>query len=144
MNRLLKALATIVLAVSLTACYHATIETGRPPSPQTVEKAFAAGWIYGLVPPSTVQTASQCPTGVSRVETQLSFVNQLVSFVTLGIFTPMAIKVTCAASGSDDAAGTSGAVQIDPDKSMDQQQREFTEAARRSATVGQPVWVVFQ
>lgn len=139
-----RTIGPLTLALALTACYHATIETGRPPSPQTVEKAFAAGWIYGLVPPSTVQTASQCPAGVSRVETQLSFVNQLVSFITLGIFTPMAIKVTCAASGSDDAAGTSGAVQIDPDKSMDRQQREFTEAARRSAAIGQPVWVVFQ
>ena len=108
MNRLVKAVTSITLASLLAACYHATIETGRPPSPQTVEKAFAAGWIYGLVPPSTVQTASQCPAGVSRVETQLSFVNQLVSFLTLGIFTPMAIKVTCAAGGSDGAAAQSG------------------------------------
>jgi hypothetical protein len=58
-----------------------------------------SGWILGLVPPSTVSTAAKCPAGPAKAETQLSFVNQLVSFLTLGIYTPMAIKVTCAAAG---------------------------------------------
>jgi hypothetical protein len=30
------------------------------------------------------------------VETRLSFLNQLVGFLTLGIYTPMDIRVTCA------------------------------------------------
>ena len=79
------------------ACYHATVETGLAPSPQTVEKSWASGWIYGLVPPSNVETLAKCPNGVSKVETQLSFPNQLVNFLTLGIYTPMEIKATCAA-----------------------------------------------
>lgn len=79
-------------------CYHATIETGLAPSNEVIEKDFASGWIYGLVPPSTVETQSKCPNGVSKVETQLSFVNQLVAFLTLDIYTPMDIKVTCAAA----------------------------------------------
>jgi hypothetical protein len=82
--------------VTTFACYHATIETGLAPSAQTVEKHWASGWIYGLVPPSPVQTAQKCPSGVAKVETQLSFANQLVSFLTLGIYTPMDIMVTCA------------------------------------------------
>jgi len=49
-----------------------------------------------LVPPSTVETQQKCPKGVSKVETQLSFPNMLVSFLTLSIYTPMDIKVTCA------------------------------------------------
>lgn len=40
-----------------------------------------------------------------QVETQLSFVNQLVGFLTLGIYTPMWIKVTCA-SGARSLAPT--------------------------------------
>ena len=92
----------LLLAVVMgsNACYHATVETGATPSTQTVEKGWASGWVYGLVPPSTVSTASRCPNGVAKVETQVSFGNQLVGFLTLGIYTPMEIKVTCAAARS--------------------------------------------
>jgi len=89
--------AVLLAAVtSLSACYHATIETGLTPSTQVLEQSFASSWIYGLVPPKTVETASRCPDGVAKVETQHTFVNQLVGFLTLGIYTPMHIRVTCA------------------------------------------------
>lgn len=87
--------AAVALTLSV-GCYHATIETGAPPSNEVISKSFAAGWILGLVPPSTLSTAAKCPNGVSKVETQLSFVNQLVGWLTLYIYTPMNIKVTCA------------------------------------------------
>ncbi|HEY6784408.1 MAG TPA: hypothetical protein VI159_05620 [Gemmatimonadales bacterium] len=90
------AVVVSALLLSTAACYHATIETGLAPSNQVIEKDFASGWIYGLVPPSTVETQAKCPNGVAKVETQLSFVNQLVAFLTLDIYTPMNIKVTCA------------------------------------------------
>ena len=90
-------LAGIAVGLLLvTGCYHATVETGLTPSTQTLSKRWAAGWIYGLVPPSTVETIQRCPSGVAKVETQLSFANQLVNFLTLGIYTPMEIVVTCA------------------------------------------------
>ncbi len=83
---------------TLAACYHATIETGATPDTNTtIEQNWASGWIYGLVPPSTVSAAAKCTSGVASVETQLSFLNQVVSILTLGIYTPMSIKVTCAA-----------------------------------------------
>ena len=99
-------LVVVGLLLVLPACYHATIETGLPASPQVIEKSFASGWIYGLVPPSPVKAMSQCPNGVSKVETQLSFVNQLVRIITFGIYTPMSIKVTCASSGRSAVPGT--------------------------------------
>ena len=46
--------------------------------------------------PSAISTAAKCTTGVAKVETQLPFVNMLVGAITFGIYTPMAIKVTCA------------------------------------------------
>jgi Bor protein len=95
---------TIVVTLIVTAgCYHATIDTGATPSTVVISKEWAAGWIYGLVPPSTVETASTCPNGVAKVETQLSFLNQLVAFLTFEIYTPMSIKVTCAAPRTADA-----------------------------------------
>lgn len=96
--RTIAAIACAALLVSTAACFHATIETGLAPSSTVIEQTFASGWIYGLVPPSTVETQAKCGSrGVSKVETQHSFVNMLVSFITFDIYTPMDIKVTCAA-----------------------------------------------
>ena|SRR5687767_13028487 len=86
--------------IATAGCYHATVETGATPSTEVIDKSFASAWIYGLVPPSTVSTAQKCPNGVAKVETEHSFVNQLVGILTLGIYTPMHIKVTCAVGGS--------------------------------------------
>jgi hypothetical protein len=113
----------LVCFIALTsACYHATIDTGLVPSTQTIEKPWASGWIYGLVPPSPIETAQKCPNGVAKIDTQLSFANQLVDFLTLGIYTPMDIKVTCAQSrtsslpmiraGSDIRAAFEAAVRL--------------------------------
>ena len=96
----------LALAASLVGCFHATIETGATPSTVTIEKHWASGWIFGLVAPKTVETAAKCTTGVAKVETQLTFVNMLVSFLTLNIYTPMDIRVTCA-EGPVDATSMS-------------------------------------
>ncbi|QXD16354.1 Bor family protein [Rhodocaloribacter litoris] len=81
----------------LTGCYHARVTTGLTPSTEVIDIPFASAWIYGLVPPSIVDVENECENGVARVETQLSFVNQLVGAITFGIYTPMHIRVTCAA-----------------------------------------------
>jgi len=65
---------------------------------KVIDKSFAPGWIYGLVPSSTISTAAKCPNGAAKVERQLSFVNHVVSLLTLGIHTPMQVTVTCAAT----------------------------------------------
>ena len=96
MSHFYRILFTLGAACLMFGCYHATIMTGMKPSTETVEESFAASWVYGLVPPNAVATEMKCPNGVAKVETQLSFLNQLVGFLTLGIYTPMEIKVTCA------------------------------------------------
>jgi hypothetical protein len=53
---------------------------------EVIHQSFASGWVYGLVPPKTVEAESRCSNGVSKVETQHSFVNELVAFLTLGIY----------------------------------------------------------
>jgi hypothetical protein len=93
MRKILMSLAFLFL---LTSCYHATVTTGLRPSTVKIEDKWANAWIYGLVPPSAVETMEQCPAGVAQVDTQLSFLNQLVNFLTIGIYTPMEIVVTCA------------------------------------------------
>lgn len=93
---LVRSVAAAALLFGTTACYHATVDTGRTPNGVEVEKNWAASWLGGLVPPSTVEVAQQCPNGVARVETQLSFLNQLAAWLTAYIYTPMTITVQCA------------------------------------------------
>jgi len=46
---------------------------------------------------------SECgAAGVARVETQQSFLNGLVSLLTLSIFTPMEITITCGQGDAQD------------------------------------------
>jgi hypothetical protein len=132
----------LLLVIPLTAaCYHATITTGATPSTQVIEKPFAASWIYGLVPPSTVETMAKCPNGVAKVETQLSFVNMLVNAITFGLFTPMSIKVTCAAK----AVGvTSGSAMIVAGTSPDSVRAAFGKAADQAVAGGKAVVVKMQ
>lgn len=137
-----RTISTVSLAlVVLTGCYHATIETGAPASAEVISKSFASGWIYGLVPPATVETAAKCPNGVSKVETKLSFLNQLVSGLTFGIYTPMAIKVTCAArrAGADDAPDAD--IIIEADAAGVEIREAFARAGQMAVDSGRAVWV---
>lgn len=128
----------------LAGCYHATVvDTGLQPSMQTIEKTFASSWIYGLVPPATVDVAEGCEHGAARVETQLSFVNQLVGILTAGIYTPMTITVTCAARPMGSESGT-----VDDAVSLTGTEMEMrqtiTDAIRRSLRAGEPVLLVIE
>ncbi|MDR8393165.1 Bor family protein [Aliifodinibius sp. S!AR15-10] len=97
---LLKSTLLLVLIIGISGCYNAKVTTGLEPSAKEYEQSFASSWIYGLVPPKTVEAAEQCNNGVAMVETKLSFVNMLVGNLTLGIYTPMHITVTCATSSA--------------------------------------------
>jgi len=128
-----------VAAIS-TGCYHATIDTGLTPSGQTVERPWAHSFIYGLVPPSTVETAARCPNGVARVETQLSFVNMVASGLTWGIYSPMTITVQCAARSD----GNGEPMLIIPEAtSAEAVVRIFNEAVEKSRASGAAVLVQF-
>ena len=87
-----------LVALCLAGCYHASVETGRASGSQHNEQGWAGSYFFGLVPPNTVEARSACPNGVSRVETKHSFLNGLVGIVTLSMYTPISIDVTCAAA----------------------------------------------
>jgi hypothetical protein len=100
----IRKLAVLGAVVALAGCYHAVVETGLTPSPTVIDRPWASGWVYGLVPPKPLSTMAQCPNGPAKVETQLSFLNMLVGSLTLGIYTPMSIRVTCAQGGARSSA----------------------------------------
>jgi len=129
--------AAILAAFALTGCYHAVIQTGRPESSDVISIKWANGFIFGLVPPPVVETASRCTNGVAKVETQHSFLNMLAQAVTFSLYTPMQIDVTCAARGT---ASADPVIKLQPGRSAEQ---ALTEAVRVSAEQATPVYVQF-
>lgn len=137
----MRIIAALVLVVfSFTGCYVATIDTGKSPSAQVIKKPFASGWLFGLIPPSTVKTAAECPNGIAKVETQLSFVNMLVANLTLGIYTPMQITVTCADKSLSSIEDKSSLLVCETLEDADVE-AVFTRAAEMSKELGVPVFV---
>jgi hypothetical protein len=132
--------AAMALAIlPATACYHQVVETGKAASPTVIDKPWQMGFVYGLVPPPALTTASQCPGGVAKVETQHSFLNGLVASLTFGIITPMQVTITCAATGS----ASTGSAKVNAGNTQDEQAAAVNQAAKLSNESGQPVLVQF-
>jgi len=131
------------VALSAAGCYHATVETGLTPSTEVIEQTFASSWVYGLVPPATVSAQVKCKHGVAKVETEHSFVNQLVSIITLGIYTPMSIKVTCAASATSMLGGSSSDLIVEETATEAEVQAAFARAADRAVAEHRPIYVQY-
>lgn len=141
MRRVSKLIVFAVL-LALPACYHATIQTGLPAGTGVVRQDWAAGWLWGLVPPKPVSTLAQCPSGVSKVETQHSFLNMVVQGLTGGIFVPMSIRATCASGGRAGLA-PSPEILVGDGATQDEIIDAFRRAGELSVKSGQPVYVRF-
>jgi hypothetical protein len=123
-------LQTLAPAVLLTACFHQVVQTGRTPGPTVVEKQWVNTFIFGLVAAQPIDVRQQCPNGVATIETQESFANGLVGVLTLGIYTPQSVKVTCAAPGGSPLPMGSLEVQIPKTASREQSIEIETEAIK--------------
>jgi hypothetical protein len=95
-----RSLAIVVASLVLGGCYRVTVTSGPQPTaaapPTVVDVPFSHSFVYGLVPPPEVNVRDKCPSGVAKVETQHSFVNGLVTFLTWYLYTPIRVTVTCA------------------------------------------------
>ena len=131
------------LAIAVTGCFHATIETGLKSSGEVITEPFAAAWIYGLVPPSTISAQLKCTHGVAKVETQISFVNGLIGAITLQIFTPMEIKVTCAASSTSMLDTAQPDLVLDESASNAEIRDALVSAADIAVRAGRPIYVKY-
>ena len=141
--RIIKILPFVLVMFMLSSCFHAKVTTGKQPSSMVIDKPWAHGFIFGLVPPDEVSVASQCPNGAAIVETQISFLNGLVSAITFNLYTPMQITVTCAAGGSMSAV--EGAEIVVPEGSTDKEVIEAVDkASKESVKTGNPVMIRFE
>ncbi len=139
MKSLLRAGSLCFAAVLCGACYHATIVTGKPESQTVVEKQWASSFVFGLVPPDVMDVSKDCPDGVAKVETQHSFLNALVAAITIQIYTPMDLKVTCTGSGGHASADYT----VPETGTLAERQAVVNEAAKAAIASGKPVTVKF-
>lgn len=84
------------LVLSSAACYHQIIQTGRSPSATVIDKPWVSTWIFGLVAADPIDTRPLCPTGVAVVTTESSLMNTILGVLTIGIWTPQHVTITCA------------------------------------------------
>ncbi len=143
MSRFTKISSILVLAVVLGGCYNARVNTGLVPSEKVVKESWAPSWIAGAVSPPIFESAAECPDGVAQVHTYHSFLNMLVAFLTLSIFTPMSIEVTCARPGMSEQSPDTPEITIERGASAEQRMELFEQAIDLSARTGQVVTVRF-
>jgi hypothetical protein len=92
--------AVVGLLLFGTGCYKATF-IRDPEAVRGVEHdAWVDYFIFGLVNDQTFDTHQFCPDGrIAQVQTGANFGTGLVSILTIGIYTPRKVYVTCAADG---------------------------------------------
>ncbi len=88
-------LAAGALALSA-GCMNVTyVAKSRMPSAVVHEQKLTF-FIGGLVGEADVQAGQLCPGGVARVHNKLTFVDGLLTAITLGIYAPRTAEITCA------------------------------------------------
>jgi hypothetical protein len=88
----------VLCVVSLAACFHQVVTTGRTAAstPVVIDKQWVTTWLWGLVAADEIDVRKECPAGVAVVTTEMSFMNGLATAITLGIWAPQHVTVTCA------------------------------------------------
>lgn len=131
--------AALLLALLLTGCYHQVVRTGAPAGNVVIERPWTATYLLGLVPATAISTAAQCPAGVAVVETQQTFVNGLVGVVTLGIYTPQTVRITCAAGTA--AVSEAREIQVAAGADLDVRTAAVRQAVAHAYRTGETVVV---
>jgi hypothetical protein len=138
----MKRSSSLMLVASLaflTGCYHQVVQTGRAPSTTVIERPWTATWIFGIVPAEDISTAAQCPSGVATVVTEQSFLNGLVGVLTLGIYTPQNVTITCATGTA--AHGDRREIRVGDGATLERRMSAIEEAIEIAEQTRQPVVV---
>ena len=88
---------TIVLAVALLAfgaCHRTTYTTTRPRG--ETKSVWTHYYVLGLIGHAKIDAKKLCPNGVARIVGYQNVGHILLTVVTIGIYAPRMIAVTCA------------------------------------------------
>jgi hypothetical protein len=107
--RNLAGVGLLLCAVALGGCYRATFIRDPDAVRGAEHDKWASFFLWGLVGEETLDVHQYCPDGrVAEVQTQANFWNGLVGLVTIGIYAPRTVYVTC-------SAGSRAQLQLDAD-----------------------------
>ena len=89
-------LPLLLCSLALAACnaHRVTYDTTLPRGP--VHSEWTGHFVGGLIGHPEINVRKMCPAGAAKIETFRSFGNGLIGVVTLGIYTPRTIRITCA------------------------------------------------
>jgi hypothetical protein len=98
-------------------------------------KQWATTFVYGVVPATVAQAAAQCQDGLAKVRRGQTPANTLVSIVTIGMFNPITILVTCALPSEKPA------IDVPADATLDERRNALADAVDESLKTHRPVVV---
>ena len=92
-----KMLLATALALLITGCAQQTFTVQNKPAAVAKETITHHFFVSGIGQKKTVDAAKICggAENVVKTETQQTFVNGLLGFITLGIYTPLEARVYC-------------------------------------------------
>lgn len=100
MSRSAAMLVAVAMSIGSTGCYKATFIRDPQVSRGVEHDELVHFFVFGLVGDPTIDVHQFCPDGkVAQVRTGANFGTGLVSLLTLGIYTPRKVYVTCAGDG---------------------------------------------
>ena len=133
---------SVLVVLFTSACFHQVVQTGRPAGSTVVDNPWVSTWLWGLVAAQPIDVRQQCPSGTAMIETETSFVNGVVGALTLGIWTPQHVRVTCA-SGSASLPANAIQVHIAATSTADERLQMINEAIEQSREQHVPVILRF-
>lgn len=135
----------LVMSISFISCYNASVITDKTPSDVIIEEPWALSFVFGLIPPATIDASEKCKNGIAKVETELSFLNQLVSGLTGGLVTPMHITVTCAVADLGNLNTTQiNLFTVNKGSELIEIQETFKQAADQAVLSTNEAYVIFE
>ena len=92
-----KMLLATALALLITGCAQQTFTVQNKPAAVAPKETITHRFVSGIGQKKTVDAAKICggAENVVKTETQQTFVNGLLGFITLGIYTPLEARVYC-------------------------------------------------
>ena len=104
----------VILALFLFGCTHRVSIIFPNVVPAERHKTWVNGWLWDLIGGETSAAHFCGDRPVSRIQTAKSFGNHLVSWLTLGIYTPMHATITCGVPAAPPTPGFGGYLPAPP------------------------------
>ena len=87
---------TLGLVIVTTGCYEHTYTVGQgAPAGPVVYEEWHNHWLGGLIGEKNLDVELLCPSGNATIHNEQTFLNGLVSALTVSIYTPTTVKIRC-------------------------------------------------